>query len=78
VTDSWRTVVVSGTLTKFKREEIQELIATCGGHPASTVSKNTDYLVVGENPGSKLAKAEELGVKILNEQQFEDLLRKQQ
>jgi DNA ligase (NAD+) len=71
-----KTFVVTGSLKKFKREEIEELIATHGGHPASSVSKNTDYLVVGENPGSKLAKAEQLGVKIINEEEFEELLGK--
>jgi DNA ligase (NAD+) len=70
-----KTFVVTGTLKGYTREELHELIAHHGGHAASSVSRNTDYVVSGENPGSKLARAEELGVKILNEQQFENLVR---
>ena len=69
-----KTLVVTGTLTKYTRDEIQELITQHGGRAASSVSKNTDYLVVGENAGSKLAKAQELGVTILTEAEFERLL----
>lgn len=69
-----KTLVVTGTLKKYTREGIQEFIAQNGGHAASSVSKSTDYLVVGEDPGSKLAKAEQLGVKIINEEEFEKLL----
>lgn len=68
-----KTLVVTGTLQMYSRDQIEELIAQHGGHAASSVSKNTDYLVVGEHPGSKLAKAEQLGVKVINEQEFEEL-----
>jgi DNA ligase (NAD+) len=70
-----KTLVVTGTLTKYKRDEIEELITRHGGRPASSVSKNTDYVVAGENPGSKLDKARQLGVKVITEEQFEKLLK---
>lgn len=70
-----KTLVVTGTLAKYTRDQVNELIAQHGGHAASSVSKNTDYVVVGENAGSKLAKAQQLGVKILTEEQFEELLK---
>jgi DNA ligase (NAD+) len=66
--------VVTGTLQRYKRDEIEALIGQHGGHAASSVSKNTDYVVAGENAGSKLAKAEQLDVKIINEEEFENLL----
>jgi DNA ligase (NAD+) len=66
--------VVTGTLTKYSREEIEELIARHGGRAASSVSKNTDFVVAGEKAGSKLAKAQELGVRVLSEHDFEGLL----
>jgi DNA ligase (NAD+) len=69
-----KTLVVTGTLTKYGRDEIEELIARHGGHAASSVSKNTDYLVAGEKAGSKLAKAQELGVPVITEVEFERLL----
>jgi DNA ligase (NAD+) len=71
-----KTLVVTGTLQKYSRDEIEELIARHGGHAASSVSKNTDYLVAGEKAGSKLAKAKELGVKIVSVQEFEELLKR--
>jgi DNA ligase (NAD+) len=69
-----KSLVVTGTLRKYTREAIQELIAQHGGHAASSVSKNTHYVVAGENAGSKLAKAQELGVPIITEEQFEAML----
>ena len=69
-----KTLVVTGTLTKYTRDEIEELIAQHGGHAASSVSKKTDYLVAGEKAGSKLEKAKELGVKVLSEEEFEKLI----
>ncbi len=67
---SGKTLVVTGTLAKFKREEIEELIRQHGGKPASSVSKSTDYLVAGERAGSKLEKAQKLGVPVLTEDEF--------
>jgi DNA ligase (NAD+) len=69
-----KTVVVTGTLVKYKRDEIESLIARHGGRAASSVSKKTDFVVAGENAGSKLAKAQELGVRVLSEDEFEHLL----
>ena len=69
-----KTLVVTGTLSKYTRDEIQSLIAQHGGRAASSVSKNTDYLVAGESAGSKLDKARTLGVTVLTEQDFESLI----
>jgi DNA ligase (NAD+) len=69
-----KTLVVTGSLSKYKRDEIEELITRHGGKPSSSVSKNTDYLVAGEKAGSKLEKAEKLGVKVLTEEEFERLI----
>jgi DNA ligase (NAD+) len=69
-----KTVVVTGTLTKYGREEIEGLIRQHGGKPAGSVSKKTDYVVAGEKAGSKLDKAKELGVKVLTEAEFEALI----
>jgi DNA ligase (NAD+) len=69
-----KTLVVTGTLKKYARDEIEELIARHGGHAASSVSKNTDYLVAGEKAGSKLDKAKLLGVPVISEEEFQELL----
>lgn len=68
------TVVVTGSLEGFTRDEAKEAILSRGGKAAGSVSKKTDYVVVGENAGSKAAKAEELGRPILTEAQFVQLL----
>jgi len=70
-----KTIVVTGTLKKYKREEIEEKIASLGGRAASSVSKKTDYVVAGESPGSKLDKARKLGVKVIGEEEFDKLVR---
>ncbi|HUT09241.1 MAG TPA: NAD-dependent DNA ligase LigA [Thermoguttaceae bacterium] len=69
-----KTLVVTGTLTKYTREGINELITLHGGRAASSVSKNTDYVIAGEKAGSKLTKAQQLGVPVLSEEDFEALL----
>lgn len=69
-----KTFVVTGTLQKYTRDEIHALIERHGGRAASSVSKNTDYLVAGEKAGSKLNKAQQLGVTVLDEAGFDALL----
>jgi DNA ligase (NAD+) len=69
-----KTVVVTGTLEGLKREEAEAAVRAAGGKPGGSVSKKTDYLVAGENAGSKLAKAQELGVPVLDEAAFRALL----
>jgi DNA ligase (NAD+) len=69
-----RTVVVTGTLEGFTRPEAEAAIRAAGGRPGGSVSKKTDYLVAGESAGSKLAKAQELGVPVLDEAGFRELL----
>ncbi len=69
-----KTFVVTGALTKYTRDEIHELITAHGGRPGSSVSSKTDYLVAGEKAGSKLAKATKLGIAVLTEDEFEQLL----
>lgn len=69
-----RTLVVTGTLPHFRREEIEDLIRELGGAITSSVSGNTDYLIAGENPGGKLDKARELGIKVLSEREFLGLI----
>ena len=69
-----KTVVATGTLVGFTRDEIKELIHRHGGKAAGSVSKKTDYVVAGENAGSKLDKARELGITILTEEEFIHML----
>jgi DNA ligase (NAD+) len=68
------TIVVTGSLQDFTRDGVAEVIALHGGKASSSVSKKTDYVVVGEAAGSKADKAAELGVKILDEDGFKALL----
>ena len=68
------TIVVTGSLINFTRDGVAEAITSRGGKSATSVSKNTDYLVVGDAPGSKFQKAQELGVPILDESRFKQLL----
>jgi len=68
------TFVVTGGLEKFTRDSIAETITAHGGKAAAAVSKKTDYVLVGSDPGSKLAKAQELGVKVIDEARFLELL----
>jgi len=69
-----KSLVVTGTLEGFSREEAEEAVRTAGGKVAGSVSKKTDYVVAGEKAGSKLAKAQELGVPVLDEAGFRALL----
>jgi DNA ligase (NAD+) len=68
------TIVVTGSLENYTRDSVKEAIISRGGKAAGSVSKKTDYVVVGANAGSKADKAEQLGVPILDEAGFERLL----
>ena len=68
------TIVVTGTLPNYSREEIQDLIEKNGGKASGSVSKKTSYVVAGEAAGSKLAKAQSLGVPVLTEQELLELI----
>ncbi len=67
-------VVFTGTLASYTRAEAKQLIEQAGGRVVSGLSNNTDYLIIGRNPGSKLAKAQELGIEIIDEEGFRKLL----
>jgi DNA ligase (NAD+) len=71
---SGKTVVLTGGMSGMSREQAKEEIERRGGKVAGSVSKKTDFVVAGEDAGSKLKKAQELGVRILDEQQFLQLL----
>ena len=68
-----KTFVLTGTLEKYSREEASNIIEKFGGKTSSSVSKKTSYLLAGEDAGSKLAKAQNLGVKIITESEFDDM-----
>ncbi len=68
-----KTFVLTGTLENYTRGEASNLIEKYGGKTASTVSKKTDYVLAGEEAGSKLTKAQNLGVTILSEAQFQEM-----
>lgn len=70
------TFVITGSLENMAREEAEEKIRQLGGKASGSVSKNTSYVVVGDNPGSKAEKAEELGLKIISEKELLELLKK--
>jgi DNA ligase (NAD+) len=69
-----KTFVVTGTLPNYKRDQVKNLIKQHRGKVASSVSKKTSYLLAGENPGSKLDKAKDLGINIINEKQFREMI----
>jgi DNA ligase (NAD+) len=69
-----KTFVLTGTLSGFTREEAGDKITALGGKITSTVSSKTDYILVGDKPGSKIDKAKALGVKIINEKEFIEML----
>ena len=71
-----KTLVVTGTLKNYDRNQIEQLIESLGGKATSSVSSKTDFLIVGENAGSKLEKARALGVPILSEEELERLISK--
>ena len=69
-----KTLVVTGKLTKYTREEIEALIKKHGGKAGASVSGKTDFLVAGEKAGSKLKKAEALGIPVISEDDFERII----
>jgi DNA ligase (NAD+) len=71
-----KTFVLTGTLAKYTRDEAKRMIEDAGGKVVASVSKKTDYVVAGADPGSKLDKARELGVEVVSEQQMETLLKR--
>ena len=68
-----KSVAVTGKLDNYTRDSIQARLRGLGAKPVSKVSKQTDYLILGERPGSKLDKARLLGIVVLSEQEFENL-----
>lgn len=72
---SGMTFVLTGTLEKYTRDEASEIIERFGGKTSGSVSKKTSYVLAGEEAGSKLTKAESLGVKIISEAEFEELIK---
>jgi DNA ligase (NAD+) len=71
-----KSIIVTGTLEHFSRKGIEDTIKMLGGTQAKTVSAKLDFILVGESPGSKLAKAKEVGVKILTEKDFVGIISK--
>lgn len=71
---SGKTFVFTGTLSTIERNNAKDFIKKLGGSVSESISKNTNYLVIGENPGSKLDKAKELGVKIIDEKEFKKMI----
>jgi DNA ligase (NAD+) len=71
---SGKTFVFTGSLSRFTRDDAKRMVENEGGHASGSVSRKTDYVVAGEEAGSKLAKARELGVKIINEEEFLGML----
>ncbi|MFN4226814.1 MAG: NAD-dependent DNA ligase LigA [Candidatus Ratteibacteria bacterium] len=69
------TFVITGTLENYSRDQIQDYIKKLGGKVTNSVSKKTDYLICGREPGSKLQKAQQLGIKIISEEEFEQLVK---
>ncbi|MCM8795838.1 MAG: NAD-dependent DNA ligase LigA [Candidatus Omnitrophica bacterium] len=70
-----KTVVFTGELEGFTRNEAEALVRRLGGNPTGSVSKNTDFVVAGKNPGSKYDKAQKLGIKIIGEKEFKEMLK---
>jgi len=70
-----KTFVFTGELNSMTREEAKEKVRDLNGEVSESISRKTDYLVVGENPGSKLEKAQKIGIKIINEKEFLDLIK---
>ncbi len=72
---SGKTIVFTGELKDYSRHDVEELVRQLGGSPNSSISENTDFVVAGENPGSKYEKAKKLGIKIISEKEFSRLIK---
>jgi DNA ligase (NAD+) len=70
-----KSVVFTGELKNYSRLQAEELVRNLGGIPSASVSKSTDFLIIGENPGSKLEKAKKSGVKIIDEKKFQEMIK---
>ena len=70
-----KTFVLTGSLEKYTRDEASKIIESFGGKTSGSVSKKTSYVLAGEAAGSKLTKAEELGLKIIDENEFKDMIK---
>ena len=70
-----KTFVLTGALDRFSRKEAEDIIEKFGGKASSSVSKNTDYVLAGEDAGSKLRKAQELGIKVISENDFAEMIK---
>ena len=70
-----KTFVLTGTLANYTRDEAKKLIEDAGGRVSGSVSKKTDFVVAGEDAGSKLDKAKDLGVRVIGEKEMQELLR---
>lgn len=69
-----KTFVLTGALTSFSREQASEIIEKFGGKTSGSVSKKTDYVLAGEDAGSKLKKAQELGIEVISEEDFKKMI----
>ena len=72
---SGKIFVLTGSLEKYTRDQASEIIENFGGKTSGSVSKKTDFVLAGEDAGSKLRKANELGVKVITEQEFEEMIK---
>ena len=70
-----KTFVLTGTLSNYTRDEASALIEKYGGKASGSVSKKTSYVLAGENAGSKLTKAQELGIPVITEEEFAEMIR---
>ena len=68
-------IVITGSFNEYSRDELKQIIKEKGGIPSASISSKTDFLILGENPGSKLKKAQELGINVITEQNIKEFLK---